>query len=76
MTMKKLFWTILGAGAAYEVVALANSKDGDTISEYVWESCDRPLVPFFFGMAAGHFFWQRYDGRSRRPARSRKEGGE
>lgn len=57
--MKKIFW-VLGAGvAAYEVAALMNHEDGDTISERVWEACDRPLVPFLIGMTAGHFFWHR-----------------
>ena len=48
----------------YEVYALANGQDGDTISEYFWAVSGKyPILPFFLGVIigtlAGHFWWQR-----------------
>ena len=55
-----VFLGIVGAALGYELWALMNRRDGDTISEIVWDATTkRPLVPFALGMVAGHFFWQR-----------------
>ena len=44
----------------YELVTFANPTPGDTISETVWQlSKEWPMVPFLFGVVAGHLFWQR-----------------
>lgn len=48
----------------YEIYAMANSHEGDTISEYFWAvSGQYPILPFFLGVIigtlAGHFWWQR-----------------
>lgn len=56
--MKHAFTLLAGGVIVYELVALVNRQDGDTISERTWAACDRPLVPFLAGMVAGHFFWQ------------------
>jgi hypothetical protein len=57
--MKTLFGVLAGALAVYEIAAFVNRQKGDTISECVWRGCnDRPIVPFLFGLAAGHLFWQ------------------
>ncbi len=58
--MKRIFYALGAAIAAYELAALTNEEEGDTISERVWSACERPLVPFLAGMVAGHFFWQRH----------------
>ena len=54
-------WVILGALLVlgiYEVYALAKNQ-GLTISEITWRLAYRhPLLPFAFGLLAGHFFWQ------------------
>jgi hypothetical protein len=57
--MKRAFIGLSVAIATYEVCALENREDGDTISERVWAASKYPLVPFLAGMIAGHFFWQR-----------------
>lgn len=58
--MKPVFLTLVGALVAYELITLANDRDGDTISEIVWEATtERPIVPFAAGVLIGHFFWQR-----------------
>ena len=60
--MQKLFLGLVGGLVVYEVVALANKCEGDTISEIVWTATTkRPLVPFAAGLLMGHFFWQRVD---------------
>jgi hypothetical protein len=57
----KTFLVSLAAGAAaYELAALRNEAEGDTLSEVVWSASDRwPVVAFAAGMVAGHFFWPR-----------------
>lgn len=58
--MRKYFWAAAAAVAVYEVVAIANRPDGDTISEMTWAGAKkRPLVPFLAGVVAGHLFWQK-----------------
>lgn len=59
--MRHLLYLSCAGLAAYEVAALRSKEDGDTISEKVWALSKRPLIPFAFGMLAGHFFWQRQD---------------
>lgn len=57
--MKPIFLGLVGGLLVYEVVALANQGDGDTISEIAWEAVtDRPIVPFAVGVVVGHLFWQ------------------
>ena len=58
--MQKFFLALVGGSLAYEAVALANAREGDTISEIVWTATTkRPIVPFAMGVLMGHFFWQR-----------------
>ncbi len=58
--MRKVFLALLGGAIVYEIVALANRRPGDTISEIVWDATTkRPLIPFACGALMGHFFWQR-----------------
>jgi hypothetical protein len=42
----------------YEVWAIRRKEPGDTISEIFWKASKKPLVPFLFGVLAGHFVWQ------------------
>jgi len=59
VNMSLLLWVGVACLAAYEVWALANKPDGDTISEIVWAAAaKRPVVPFLGGLLAGHFFWR------------------
>jgi len=65
--MRRVFLGLVAGLVIYEVVALADQKDGDTISEIVWEgTTNRPILPFAFGVLMGHFFWQRATGSSAR----------
>lgn len=58
--MEWVFVALILAAFAYEFIALANARPGDTISEIVWTiSAKRPLLPFLVGVLCGHFFWQR-----------------
>ncbi len=58
--MKILFLTLVGALIVYELVAVFDRQQGDTISEIVWTvTTRRPIVPFALGVLMGHFFWQR-----------------
>lgn len=58
--MKTLFLGLVGGLVVYELVTLANDREGDTISEILWEAtARRPLVPFAVGVLCGHIFWQR-----------------
>lgn len=58
--MQKLFVALVGGLVVYELAALANKYEGDTISEILWTvTARRPLVPFACGLLMGHFFWQR-----------------
>lgn len=57
--MIAIFLVIVGALIVYEITALCNQRQGDTISELVWLASKRPLVPFVMGLICGHFFWQR-----------------
>ncbi|HEV8674023.1 MAG TPA: hypothetical protein VGX21_08255 [Methylomirabilota bacterium] len=58
--MRRVYWALVLGLVAYELVALANRDEGDTISEITWElTARRPLVPFTLGLLMGHFFWQR-----------------
>lgn len=42
----------------YEIWSIRSVQSGDTISEVMWKLSERPLIPFMFGMVAGHFFWR------------------
>jgi hypothetical protein len=58
-TTGKAWLGIIGGGLAYEAWALANKAKDDTLSEEFWRAAyRRPLIPFLFGMLAGHFVWQ------------------
>lgn len=57
--MTTIFLVLIGALFAYEGFALANKRQGDTISELMWAGSKRPLLPFLFGLLCGHLFWQR-----------------
>jgi hypothetical protein len=58
--MTRLFLGLVFGLCAYEVYALADKKDGDTISEIVWNTTSHySILPFAAGVLCGHFFWQR-----------------
>lgn len=58
--MRRAFLALVGGLVVYEVLALANKHEGDTISEIVWDATtERPIVPFLAGVLCGHFFWTR-----------------
>lgn len=66
----KIFLGLVGGLLAYEVYALADECDGDTISEIMWATtAKRPILPFAMGVLMGHFFWQRVDSPPALPAR-------
>lgn len=60
LTKKVLLGSVVGL-LAYEFYTIYDQhRDGDTISETVWDSIkNRPYIPFFSGLLMGHFFWQR-----------------
>ena len=70
--MRGAFLTLVGGLVVYELIALRNDCEGDTISEIVWHATtERPIVPFAAGVLCGHFFWWRPlpdNGGRRRPA--------
>jgi len=46
----------------WEAVVLASAEKGDTISAVIADAAVRwPIIPFFFGMLMGHFFWPNKD---------------
>lgn len=52
-------WVICIAGAlVYEAYAVANSIPHDTLSEFVWENWQHPMISFAVGVLVGHFWWQ------------------
>ncbi len=56
--MEWVFAGLAGLLVVYEIIALVNRRDGDTISEIHWRMAkERPLVPFLWGLLMGHFFW-------------------
>ena len=58
--MKKAFFGLAAAALVYELVALRNRREGDTISEIIWDLSDEyPVLPFAAGVVGGHFFRQR-----------------
>lgn len=60
--MKWIFLGLVGGLCVYEVVALGDQCEGDTISEIMWATATkRPILPFAFGVLMGHFFWQRLE---------------
>ncbi len=53
-----LLWIGVGCIFLYELLTLIDRRAGNTISERIWAvSAKRPLVPFAFGLLAGHLFW-------------------
>ena len=43
-----------------ETRALEDAREGDTISEFVWQANKHtPLLALACGIVMGHFFWQR-----------------
>jgi hypothetical protein len=49
---------IVGVALAvtYELLAAFGAND-PTISEIIWTANRHPIVPFLFGVVAGHLFW-------------------
>lgn len=67
--MKRIFLALVGGLVAYELYTLSNDRDGDTISEIMWEATTRrPLLPFAMGVLMGHFFWQQSVSKPPAPA--------
>ena len=44
-------------GTAFDVWAAFNKRKGDTFTEVIRVFAKRPIVPFVFGIVAGHLFW-------------------
>lgn len=60
MAMKRIFLGLVCGMVVYELVALADKDEGDTISELFWTvSTKRAIVPFALGVLMGHLFWQK-----------------
>lgn len=58
-TTGKAWLIAIGGLLSYEGWTLYNKVEDDTLSEEFWRAAyRRPLVPFLFGMLAGHFVWQ------------------
>jgi hypothetical protein len=53
-----LLWVGIGLVVIYEIAAMVDDRPDNTISQMVWKSCNRPVVPFLFGLLMGHFFWR------------------
>ena len=61
--MKRAFLALVGGMVVYELVALSETRRGDTISEIMWsETSHYAMIPFAMGVLMGHFFWQRGEG--------------
>lgn len=44
----------------WELIAKANTKDGDTIVEMLDKATEKyPMITFLLGFLMGHFFWSR-----------------
>ena len=58
---KRTLWGLAAVAVIVAIVeawALASPESGDTISEIVWQVTDSlPLLPFAFGVLAGHFWF-------------------
>jgi len=47
---------LLALVVAYDLFAVLTHRD--TLSEGIWKASRRwPVIPFFFGVLAGHLFW-------------------
>jgi hypothetical protein len=57
--VKRIFYLLVGGMMCYEIIAVADKDEGNTISEIFWGLGKKPIIPFLFGLCAGHFFWQR-----------------
>lgn len=56
--LRRVFLGLVAGLVVYEIVALRNECEGDTISEIVQAATTRrPIVPFAAGVLCGHFFW-------------------
>ena len=62
-TQKITAGALVGTGAVLlyaETRALEDTREGDTISEFVWQANRHtPLLALACGIIMGHFFWQR-----------------
>lgn len=59
---KKVKYYILGGVALaliiWDIVLATNTMPRDTISMMIFDLARKhPMVPFFFGILCGHFFW-------------------
>jgi hypothetical protein len=45
---------------AWDVYVAVNAEEGDTISEVLLFVSRHPVLPFVFGVLAGHLFWPQY----------------
>ena len=60
MRKTAMAWLIaIAALIAYEMYAVLNAAQGDTLSEAVWKYGQHPMLAFAVGVLVGHFWWQR-----------------
>ncbi len=58
--MRRVFLALVGGLVVYELIAIAEHDEADTISAIIWTAtARRPIVPFAIGVLMGHLFWQR-----------------
>jgi hypothetical protein len=54
------FWAVCSAVLLYELVALNNAVDEDTITAIIRKNTEKhPMIPFVAGVIMGHFFWDK-----------------
>ncbi len=57
MTPKWILLAVTVVLVVFDIWAVTNSVEGDTLSAYVRWISQHPVVPFAFGVLMGHFFW-------------------
>lgn len=43
--------------ASLDVYLATDKRPANTISEIIWKASRNPIIPFAFGVIAGHLFW-------------------
>jgi hypothetical protein len=56
-TTDYVLFAVIGVLLGWEIYTLLNTSKDDTITASIHKWSRRPLVPFLFGLLAGHFFW-------------------
>lgn len=60
MTVREpLFWAIIAALIAYELIAILTGPNSDTITEIIQRrTTQHPIIPLIIGLILGHLFWR------------------